>query len=244
MFELSLKKQDLLTPLLTVAGAVDKKQSLAILSNILLQFQKDHIVLTATDLEIEMSARIPCVSHQSEGAVTIPAKKLVDIIRSLDDKAEPHLKLEKEVVTIKEGRSHFRLTTLPADGFPNTEDEPSLLELNILRTDLVHLLQSTQFAMSQQDVRVYLNGMLFEVAPQQITVVATDGHRMAINRLSCDTNHQDHKLLLPRKGVLELLRLLTSIDDERVMLSAGKNHIQIQTDKFTFVSKFFPLYFD
>lgn len=237
MFELSISKQQLLTPLLTVAGAVDKKQSLTILSNILLKLIDNQLLLTATDLEIEITCRIPCISQNQTGLITIPVKKMIDIVRSLEDDANPTIAFKSGVVSIKEGRSQFKLATLPADDYPISADEVNEIEFSINRVALIQLLQSTHFAMSQQDVRAYLNGLLFELDAQALTVVATDGHRMAICRLPCQVSTQHHRLLLPKKGVQEILRLLNNISDELVLISAGKNHFKLVTEQYTFSSK-------
>tara|TARA_Y100000588_G_C14257862_1_gene926331 strand:- start:1191 stop:2297 length:1107 start_codon:yes stop_codon:yes gene_type:complete len=237
MFEITLNKQELLQPLLTVAGAVDKKQSLAILANILIKLNDDKAYLTATDLEIEMTAVLPCESSQNAGAITVPAKKFVDIIRSLEDAACPKIIVEDSKVALKSGRSRFKLATLPADGYPNSEDEQSDFELQLPREKLLQLFQSTHFAMSQQDVRVFLNGLLLEVEPTELKAVATDGHRMAIAKLPFETGQQSQKLLIPRKGILEVMRLLSNIGDEHVTISAGKNHFKLITNQYKFVSK-------
>lgn len=236
MFELVIKKEELLTPLLTVSGAVDKKQSLAILSNFLLKVSDGKLFVTATDLEIQISAQVPCESKQNAVSITVPAKKFIDIIRSLDDETSPNIIFDKGVVNIKQGRSSFKLTTLPADNFPNSEDECNEVELTLPRVTLLQLLQSTHFAMSMQDVRVFLNGLFLDFESNLITAVATDGHRMAINRYSCD-NASQSKLLLPKKGVQELLRLLNSIQDEQVLLASGKSHFKVMSSQFTFSSK-------
>lgn len=236
MFELNIQKQHLLTPLLTVAAAVDKKQSLAILSNILLKLTDNELMLTATDLEIEMTARIPC-HGQGTGAITVPAKKFVDIIRSLDDDANPTLSCQAGDVSIKAARSRFKLASLPADNFPGNTDEQIDVEFPLPRMDLMRLLQSTHFAMSQQDVRVFLNGLLLEMDSQTITAVGTDGHRMAISRIPCTASNTHLKLLLPRKGVQEVLRLLNNIDDEVVEIAIGKNYFRLISRQYTFLSK-------
>lgn len=235
MFELSIKKEDLLAPLLTVAGAVDKKQSLAILSNFLLNVSNGQLSVTATDLEIEISAQVACEST-STGSITVPAKKFIDIIRSQDEHTTPKIVCDNGLLTIKQGRSSFKLTTLPAADYPVSEDECNEVEINIPRLVLLQLLQSTHFAMSQQDVRVFLNGLFLEFEPNLISAVATDGHRMAISRYTC-TNSGQNKLLLPKKGVQELLRLLNSIADEHVLLAAGKSHFKLVTSQFVFLSK-------
>lgn len=245
LFEFAIKKEQLLTPLLTVAGAVDKKQSMAILSNFLFKLTDDLLVITATDLEIEISAQVACESKQTSGSITVPAKKFIDIIRSLDDQTIPNLLIDNDILTIKQGRSSFKLATLPAQDYPLSEDECNDVELSIPRLVLSHLLQSTHFAMSQQDVRVFLNGLFLDFEPNLISAVATDGHRMAITRYQC-MNVSDKKMLLPKKGVQELLRLLNCIDDENVLLAAGKSHFKLVSSQFVFLSKLiearFPSY--
>ncbi len=236
MFEFTIKKEDLLTPLLTVAGAVDKKQSLAILSHFLLKLSDGLLFITATDLEIEISAQVVCQSNNSAGTITVPAKKFIDIIRSLDEHASPNIVFDNGILTIKQGRSSFKLTTLPAENYPASEDECNEVELTIPRLMLLQLLQSTHFAMSQQDVRVFLNGLFLEFEPNLISAVATDGHRMAISRYPC-SNISHSKLLLPKKGVQELLRLLNCINDEQVLLAAGKSHVKLIASQFVFLSK-------
>ncbi len=237
MFELTISKQQLLTPLLTVAGAVDKKQSLAILCNILLKLTDEHLYLTATDLEIQITGSVNVTTSKNTGLITVPAKKMIDIIRSLDENATPTIAFDAGVVTITEGRSKFKLATLPADDYPNSEDEINEVEFSIEKAAFTHLLQSTHFAMSQQDVRVFLNGLLLEVDSQSLTAVATDGHRMAISKLPCTLDNQHHRLLIPRKGVQEILRLLTNVSDETVFIAAGKSHFKLVTSHYVFSTK-------
>lgn len=246
MFELTSSKLQLLTPLLTVAGAVDKKQSLTILSNILMKLSEGHLYFTATDLEIEITACIPCISYDQSGSVTVPAKKMVDIIRSLDDDSNPIICYNDDVLSIKVGRSQFKLATLSADGYPNNQDEPNEVEFSISRADLLYLFHSTHFALTQHDVRFFLNGLLLELEPQSISVVATDGHRMAISRRMAQHTSQHHRFLIPRKGIQEMLRLLGHIEDETVLISAGKNHFRLASKQYTFSTKLiesrFPSY--
>ena len=236
MFELVIKKEELLTPLLTVAGAVDKKQSLAILSNFLIKMSDNLLLITATDLEIEISAKVACHSEQPTGSITVPAKKFIDIIKSLDENTSPNILCDNGLLIIKQGRSSFKLTTLPAENYPVSDDECNEVELSIPRLVLLNLLQSTHFAMSQQDVRVFLNGLFLEFETNLISAIATDGHRMAINRYSCINSNQS-KLLLPKKGVQELLRLLSSVNDDTVLLAAGKSQLKLVTKQFVFSSK-------
>jgi DNA polymerase-3 subunit beta len=246
MFELTSSKQQLLTPLLTVAGAVDKKQSLTILSNILMRLSDNHLYFTATDLEIEMTACIPCISDNQSGSITVPAKKMVDIIRSLDEDANPIICYNDDILSIKVGRSQFKLATLAAAGYPNSKDEPNEIEFSLKRADLFYLFHSTHFALTQHDVRFFLNGLLLELDPHSISVIATDGHRMAIARRMIQQSTQHHRFLIPRKGIQEMLRLLGHIEDEIIMISAGKNHFKLVSKQYTFSTKLiesrFPAY--
>ena len=237
MFDLAIAKNELLPRILMVAGAVDKRQSLAILANILLRIEQNKLVLTATDLEIEISACMDCVSSFSEGQITVPAKKFIDILRSLDDDVIPGIKYQSGVVVIKSGRSQFKLATLPAEQFPSSDHDAVEVEFSLARSELIHLLQSTYFAMSQQDVRVFLNGLLLEFDGTTITAVATDGHRMAISKIVLVTSLSHHRLLLPRKGVLEMLRLLNSITDETIQIMAGTNYLRVLTNDYQFTTK-------
>ncbi len=237
MFELTVTKENLLTPLLIVAGAVDKKQSLAILANILLRIDQNQLSLIATDLEIEITATLSCVADQKTGSITVPAKKLIDIIRSLEDDANPIFSYQNSTLLIKAGRSQFKLATLPADNYPVAENELCDLELSVKTTLFMHLLQSTYFAMAQQDVRVYLNGLFLEIDPQTMTAVTTDGHRMAICRLASQQTNQHHRLLIPKKGIQEMMRLLGTVTDEQILISANKNHVKLTTSQYIFSSK-------
>ncbi|KTD51982.1 DNA polymerase III, beta chain [Legionella quinlivanii] len=237
MLSFSVAKTDLLPRLLVVSGAVDKRQSLAILSNFLLGLDNNQLTLTATDLEMEIASTLDCTSEVPGGKLTVPAKKFIDIIRSLDDDARPTISLQTNTLLIKSGRSQFKLATLPAEQFPACNQEQSEFQFSIARTALIHLFQSTHFAMSQQDVRIFLNGLLFNVDPSLITSVATDGHRMAICKYECDTGITDQRFLLPRKGIQEMLRLLNSIEDETVTVMAGKSHFRLNTSVYSFTSK-------
>ncbi|MCA0402381.1 MAG: DNA polymerase III subunit beta [Proteobacteria bacterium] len=237
MFELKIDKNQLITPLLTVAGAVDKKQTLAILGNILLSLKEGKLHLTATDLEIEITASIAGMDLEAQGKITVPAKKFIDIIRSLDDDALFNLSLKSGTAVIKAKQSQFKLATLPADDFPDSENEQNDVEFKIARSELIDLLQSTHFAMSQQDVRVFLNGLLFEIDAGTITTVATDGHRMAVCKKMNANKFTHNRFLLPKKGVQEILRLLNNINDEEISIAAGKNHFKLICDEYTFQSK-------
>lgn len=237
MFELSIGKQSLLTPLLTVSGAVDKKQSVSILSNVLLKLDQQQLTLTATDLEIEMTCTIACETSHGSGMVTVPTKKMLDIIRSLEDNIDFKMVFEKGNLSIKQGRSQFKLATRSAEDFPSTQDEINILEFNIEKQVLIHLFNSTAFAMSQQDVRIFLNGLLLEMDAKTLTTVAMDGHRMAVCRHLVELTPEHHRFLLPRRSIQEILRLLNNIDDDMLSVCIGKNHFKLITQQYTFSTK-------
>jgi DNA polymerase-3 subunit beta len=237
MFELTVTKDMLLTPLLCVSSAIDKKQSRPILANILLRIQQGILYLSATDLEIEIVAMIPCESAQMYYETTLSARKLIEILRQLEDTTPLLLQFTDKQLILKVARSQFKLGTLSAQDYPRNHEEPNDIELSLLRTNLINLLQSTHFAMAQQDVRVYLNSLLLEWESHSVSAVATDGHRMAISRMNTPLQLSPHRILLPRKGVQEMLRLLQTATDESILLCAGKNHIKLKMQNYVFMSK-------
>lgn len=237
MFTFSIERDALLSSLLLVSGAVEKKQTLPILGNVLISVSDTHLKLSATDTELSLSATIPLDPPHQTAEITVPAKKFIDICRSLNEGTLLELSQKDNRVIIKAGRSRFSLTTLPSEDFPVLVDESKELEFQVERPPFVLLLQATHFSMAQQDVRYYLNGLLLEFLGTQINAVSTDGHRLAIGELNIDNNLPEHKLILPRKGVLELMRLLNDVDDENVLISVNKNHFYLQTKGYDFSSK-------
>jgi DNA polymerase-3 subunit beta len=171
------------------------------------------------------------------GEVTVPARKLVDICKSLPEGSDIQFALQDSKVTVKSGRSRFTLSTLPSREFPNVEDSLGTHQFKIKQGQLKRLIDRTAFAMAQQDVRYYLNGMLWELSGGQLKVVATDGHRLALCTLPEKLNAEgDTQVILPRKGVLELARLLLD-EAAEVVIVIGRNHIRATTNDFTFTSK-------
>jgi len=220
-----------------VSGVVERRQTLPVLSNVLMVLDGSELSLTGTDLEVELIGRVPVDQAHEAGAVTVPARKLLDICKSLADDANVEFSLSDNKLTLKSGRSRYTLTTLPASEFPSVDEEPDTFSLSISQAKLHELLESTSFAMAQQDVRYYLNGMLFEVAPDFLRVVATDGHRLAMETLNMDNPINDvQQLILPRKGILELSRLLGDEQGE-ITLTFGQNHIRAKVPAVTFTSK-------
>jgi DNA polymerase-3 subunit beta len=236
LFELKIKRERLLHALLTVNGAVDKKQALPILSHVLFKLSNHQLAMTATDLEIEITAELACESQVADATMTVSAKKMIDIVRSFEEDTEVTVRCEGELIHIQQGQSRFKLSSLSANQFPSSKDEVNQVELMVPRESLISLLQSTHFALPQQDVRIYLNGLCLLFEPNLLTAIATDGHRLAICKVECEHQFQ-HQLLLPRKGVLELLRLLNGIQEDKVLLGAGDNHLKLSSAQFVLSSK-------
>ncbi|MBB71737.1 MAG: DNA polymerase III subunit beta [Legionellales bacterium] len=234
---ITLFREDLLQPLQMVMGVVERRQTLPILSHVLLNVEDGMLQITATDLEVELQARIKLVHPAENSQITVPGRKLVDICRSLPDEAEVSLTLDKQQVTLKSGRSRFTLSTLPAEEFPFVEGEAANAEFNLPQNLLKEHIEHIQFAMAQQDVRYYLNGMLWQVGNGKFTNVATDGHRLALAEHSLDLGLSELcQVIVPRKGIIELGRLL-EVSDDHVTVKIGTNHLIIDADSFTFTSK-------
>ncbi|RYY77281.1 MAG: DNA polymerase III subunit beta [Gammaproteobacteria bacterium] len=232
-----VSRESLLKPLQLVAGVVERRQTLPVLSNVLIVLNGDQLSLTGTDLEVEIIGRVHLDQAGESGEITVPARKLVDICRSLPDSAKIEFFQEDSRVIVKSGRSRFTLSTLPASDFPNVEDSPGNLRFSCAQQEVKRLIERTAFAMAQQDVRYYLNGMLWEVRQDQLRVVATDGHRMAMCTRAIAVETPDVvQAILPRKGVLELSRLLED-STAQVEVTLSGNHIRVTSMDYTFTSK-------
>lgn len=232
----TIKREDILAPLQQVIGAVERRQTLPILGNVLLKSIGGDLSLTATDLEIEMVARISADSSD-DFQTTIPARKLLDICKALPESAVIKFNIEDSRVSLTSARSRFSLAALPAKDFPGLEEIEAQQTFSIPQNVFKSLFDKTSFAMAQQDVRYYLNGILMEISSDNIKLVATDGHRLALSETSLDTGVADEKqIIIPRKAVLELSRLLDS-DDSQVKCVLSQNHLRVETDALVFTTK-------
>ena len=231
----TISRDALLKPLNLVAGVVERRQTLPILSNVLLSLEGGQLALTGTDLEVELVGRVSVSGASVDGEITVPARKLVDICKSLPDGSEIEFSLEAGKATVKAGRSRFTLSTLPASEFPSVDESPGELSLEISQASVKRLIERTAFAMAQQDVRYYLNGMLLEIRSGRLRMVATDGHRLALCTAPDPVDAGDAAVIIPRKGVLELARLLEG--EESIRLVIGSNHVRAVNTQYTFTSK-------
>ena len=233
----TVEREHLLKPLQQVSGPLGGRPTLPILGNLLLQVADGTLSLTGTDLEMEMIARVTLTQPHDAGATTVPARKFFDICRGLPEGAEIAVQLEGDRMLVRSGRSRFSLSTLPAAAFPNLDDWQSEVEFTLPQATMKRLIEATQFSMAHQDVRYYLNGMLFETEGEELRTVATDGHRLATCRREVvGESLPDHQVILPRKGVLELVRLLEA-EDKPVRLQIGRSNLRAALDGFIFTSK-------
>lgn len=233
----TIQREALFKPLQLVAGIVERRQTLPVLSNVLLVVQDHQLSLTGTDLEVELVGRVALEDASEPGEITVPARKLMDICKSLQPDALIDIRLDDQKIIIKSGRSRFSLSTLPANDFPAVEEGPGSLNFSVNQGKMRRLIERSSFAMAQQDVRYYLNGMLIEVSSGMLRAVATDGHRLATCSMQTGIDQPDrHQVIVPRKGILELARLLTDQDGE-VSIVLGQHHIRATTGEFTFTSK-------
>ena len=233
----TVDRDTLLKPLQTVLGVVERRQSLPVLANVLLQCKDDEIAITGTDMELELVARVD-VSGADEGEATLPARKLNDICRNLPADARVELSVDGEKATLRSGRSRFSLSTLPADEFPNADAPADGVDVSVPQGDLKRLIELTQFAMAQQDVRYYLNGLLLETSDGELRAVATDGHRLALAEMAMDTQafEDGRQLIVPRKAVGELQKLLGNGED-LVTLTLGSNTLRVTVGETVLTSK-------
>jgi DNA polymerase-3 subunit beta len=233
--KLTAEREKLLTPLQAVIGVVERRQTMPVLANVLLGVRQGQLSIAATDLEVELVAATE-IAVQDSGDITVPGRKFLDILRALPDKVSVSLSVEGEKVVIKAGRSRFSLSTLPAGDFPVIDDINSQQTVQLPRKELLRLLEKTHFSMAQQDVRYYLNGMLLEIDAQVLRAVATDGHRLALCETALAVKAKtSQQVIVPRKGVLELQRVLT--DDGVAEVAIGSNHVRAQIGDIRFTSK-------
>ncbi|KPJ68066.1 MAG: hypothetical protein AMJ43_01275 [Coxiella sp. DG_40] len=237
----TIQREILLKPLQQITGVVEKRQTMPILANTLLIIDNGQLSMTCTDLEIELVVNIALESSsQNFNKITIPARKLLDICRVLPENSVLDFHQDgNNCVIVRSNRNRFVLATIPADDFPNIEwdTQNKVLEFTITQKKLNYLIKSIYFAMAQQDVRYYLNGLLLEVKNGTLAAIAADGHRMAINSLSHQIiNDSTLHVIVPRKGIMELMRLLEDSNEE-IAVTVSNNHIRIIKPGLTFTSK-------
>ena len=230
------KREVILAPLQAVIGVVERRQTMPILANVLLAAKGGQLAVTATDLEVELVASTQ-VDVQRNGEVTVPGRKLLDICRALPEGSEITIALEGERLQLRAKRSRFTLSTLPAGEFPTVDEINAQQTLKVAEKDFKYLLDKTHFSMAQQDVRYYLNGLLLETSAKMLRTVATDGHRLAMAEIELpEGGKAGQQVIIPRKGVLELQRILGG-GDQILEIGIGSNHVRVQISDVRFTSK-------
>ena len=232
----SIQREQILPGLQIVNAVIERRHTLPILSNFLVSTSNNAISLTGTDMEVELVTTIKQAA-KDKTEFTLPGRKFLDICRALPDGAILDITMDKDQVILKSGKSRFVLATLPAKEFPSTEVGNPIVSFQIQQEELKNLLEDTMFAMAQQDVRYYLNGLLLEVGQNALRAVATDGHRLALKDITESVDAADKmQAIIPRKGVIEAARLLKH-NSEPVQVKLTKNHIQIKFEETQFTCK-------
>ena len=228
----------ILKPLQTVAGIVERRHTLPILANVLLRKSGSDVSFLATDVEIQIQTTAQLGAGKEDGGTTVSARKLIDILRSLPDGVEVAIKVENRRVTIQAGKSRFALQTLAAEEYPTVAASEQIgASFSLPQKQLRHLFQMVHFAMAQQDIRYYLNGLLLVTDGTLVKVVATDGHRLAFCEAAIDgAQLARHEVIIPRKTVLELQRLLAD-DDEPVLIDIAGNQVRLRFGAVEMISK-------
>jgi DNA polymerase-3 subunit beta len=236
MLLIQSERNALLSALSAVVGVVERRHTLPILSNLLLEKKGGKLTLLATDLELQISTQLDAKGGE-DFAITIAARKLFDIVRALPEASSVKLDSKDSQVVVSAGKSRFTLQTLPAADFPRVETGAGLGDaIRLPQKTLKRLLQLVQFAMASQDIRYYLNGMLLVLDGTALRVVATDGHRLSYAETTLDTAGEAREVIIPRKTVMELAKLLGDTDDA-VELRIGANQVTIALPGTELVTK-------
>jgi len=233
---IQINRETLLKPLTSVTSIVEKRHTLPILSNLLLEVKQNKIHLTATDLEMQISLTVDSATS-GDFSTTLSAKKLLDICRSLPDNADINMNTTESRITLKAAKSRFNLQTLPAADYPvMTKTQGATTLVVLAQRELKDLLKQVEFAMAQQDIRYYLNGLLFEIAANKLNIVGTDGHRLSFTSTELKQNYEKQDVILPRKTVVELIKLLDDSDDE-VQIELASNQVNFSFANLKLISK-------
>ena len=233
---IKIDRELLLKPLGNVSGIVEKRHALPILSNLLLESKQGSLRFTATDLEVQISTQVK-TELSEEFQITISAKKLFDITRALPESSKIDIQIEETKVIVKAKKSRFNLQTLPAQDYPvMTKEVDDAVELKLPQKEFKALLKQVDFAMAQQDIRYYLNGLLIEIKDKNINIVGTDGHRLSFTSTSLNTPEQQAQVIVPRKTIVELVKLLNDTEDP-VEIVFSKNQVGFKFSDINLITK-------
>jgi DNA polymerase-3 subunit beta len=237
---ITINREEILGPVIAVLGVVERKQTMPILSNILINIDKKSLSVTSSDLEVELVATEK-LANPGELHITVPGRKFADIIRSLPAHQEILMEPEADRLKLKTGRARFTVLTQPAEEFPLIEKPQSLVFIEVPQDRLRELIRKTHFAMAQNDVRYYLNGLRFEYSNQVLRAVATDGHRLSVGMMNLASIPASGELgeraaIVPRKGILELERLIGE-GDQPIRIAFAPNHLCVECGNLSLTTK-------
>ena len=233
----TVTRETLLKPLVMTSHIIARQQTLPILSNILFVIQEGELTITATDLEVELITKVNIDTEQSI-AYTLPARKLTDICKTLPNEAEITLEFKENKVILRSGQGRYMMSTLNAEDYPAIEINTAVHNIQMPEHALKKLIDKTAFSMAQQDVRYYLNGLLFEIQQDQIRVVATDGHRLSIAETAIKHDLTEEKqIIIPRKAIIELSRILEKEGEKIAEIIFNNTHFQVKKGNICFTSK-------
>ncbi|MGH1426940.1 MAG: DNA polymerase III subunit beta [Arenicella sp.] len=234
---IQISKETLLPALTHVCGIVEKRQTLPILGNVYIKTNNNQLTLIGSDLETEITTTLNNIIAV-DGETTVSARKLFDICRSLKDESMISITIEEKKMLLTSGRSRFSLQTLSAKEYPLLDTSENEFNFSIQQKDISALLNSTAYAMAQQDVRYFLNGLLLEVGQGVIKAVSTDGHRLAKNQINhSELNGEVKQSIVPRKAVQEISKFLNADSEDLIQIGINSSHISIKTDGYQFISK-------
>jgi DNA polymerase-3 subunit beta len=238
MFIEKIEKDNLLNSLQKIIGIVERKQPLPILSNVLIQKTGSNIHFVATDLEIQIATQFTDINQTSpDTAITVAAKKLQEILKGLPEGSKVTLDIYENRLLVKANKSKFTLQTLPAQNFPKVlEQLEQAVKFQIEQNKLKKLLGMVQYAMAQQDIRYYLNGVLLVIDGNFLKLIATDGHRLAYIITKLDQEYPKREIILPRKTVNELIKLLTETE-EKITFELAENQVRMTFSDIILTSK-------
>jgi len=233
---IKVNRNVLLKPLSDVSGIVEKRHALPILSNLLLEGENGVLKFTATDLEVQISLSIKVETKESF-KTTIAARKLFDITRALPEESILDIQIDESKVMVKAKKSRFNLQTLPAKDYPiMVKNEGKGITFSVPQNELKSLLKQVDFSMAQQDIRYYLNGLLFEVDGKKLNIVATDGHRLSFTSTNLKESQEKTQIIIPRKTIIELTKLMGD-DDQPVTISVTKNQVTFKFNDIDLITK-------
>ncbi len=234
--KLVIQREELLNPLQAIIGVIDRTQTMPVLANVKCIASEDEVTLTTTDLEIELTCTFPHIAVET-GEITFPARKLLDILKALPNNIEVEITVDGVRATIIAGRSRFVLSCLRAEEFPVLDNLEFSQTLTVPKKELRKIIEKVAFSMAVSDVRYFLNGLLLDIDGERLNAVATDGHRLSAAYLTLsEPSDLKKQLIIPRKGVEELLKLLEN-ESAPLHLELSDNHLRVELGSITFTTK-------